>query len=109
MVFLEPEHLRAAAEAKAEFGNHRRGLQPAAGRRRRDHVAGLIDNVEVDGVTSDFAEAADGWFARAHGADRLALAFLAAELHDAAEPFDRARNEFQRGLVRNQLAPLVVV
>ena len=30
MAFVEPEHLRAGAEAEAEFGNDRRRLQPAA-------------------------------------------------------------------------------
>src|SRR6266852_2549938 len=32
MVFLQPEHLRAAAEAEAELRDDRRGLQPAASR-----------------------------------------------------------------------------
>src|ERR1700676_2122753 len=32
MVFLQPENLRAAAEAETEFRDHRRGLQPAARR-----------------------------------------------------------------------------
>src|ERR1700723_379706 len=32
MAFIEPEHLRTSAEAEAKLGNHRRGLQPAAGR-----------------------------------------------------------------------------
>ena len=76
VIFLEPEHLRAAAEAEAEFRDHRRGLQPAAGRRRRDHVAGLVDDVEMHGVAAHLAEAADGRLAGAHGADRLAAAFL---------------------------------
>ena len=110
MVFLEPEHLGAAAEAEAEFGNDRRGLQPAAGRRCRDHVAGLVDDVEMHGVAAHFAEAADGRLARAHGADRLAMAFGAAHLDDRAETFDRAGQEIERGLVlRDQLAAFVVV
>src|SRR3984957_14345074 len=46
MFFLEPENLRAAAEAEAEFRDHRRRLQPAARWRCRDHVAGLVDDVE---------------------------------------------------------------
>ena len=109
MVFLEPEHLRAAAEAEAEFRDHRRGLQPAAGRRRRDHVAGLVDDVEMHGVAAHLAEAADRGLAGAHGADRLAVAFLAAQLDDRAKAFDRAGHEIERGLVRDQLAALVVV
>ena len=110
VIFLEPEHLRAAAEAEAEFGNDRRGLQPAAGRRRRDHVAGLVDDVEMHGVAAHLAEAADGRLARAHGADRLAMAFGAAQLDDRAEAFDRAGDEIERGLVsRDQLAALVIV
>ena len=36
---LQPEHLPARAHAEAEFRDHRRGLQPAAGRRGADHVA----------------------------------------------------------------------
>ena len=109
MIFLEPEHLRAAAEAEAEFRDHRRGLQPAAGRRRRDHVAGLVDDVEMHGVAAHLAEAADGGLARAHGADRLAVAFGAAQLDDRAETLDRAGDEIERGLFRDQLAALVVV
>ena len=57
MVLIEPEHLRAGAEAKAELGDHRRGLQPAAGRRRRHHVAGAIDDVEMHGVAAHRAGA----------------------------------------------------
>src|SRR5262249_37608595 len=34
MAFVEPEHLREAAEAEAELGNGGRGLQPAARWRR---------------------------------------------------------------------------
>src|SRR6266516_5817748 len=82
VIFLEPEHLRAAAEAKTQFRDHRRGLQPAAGWRRRDHVAGLVDDVEMHGVAAHLAEAADGRLARTHGADRLAMAFGAAQLYD---------------------------
>ena len=52
MAFFEPEHLRAGAEAEAELGDDRRRVQPAAGRRRRDHVAGLIDDVEMHGVAA---------------------------------------------------------
>src|SRR5437870_6608397 len=33
MTLLEPEHLRARAEAETEIGNDRRGVQPAARRR----------------------------------------------------------------------------
>src|ERR1700761_3310395 len=39
MIFLKPEHLCAAAEAEADVRNDRRGLQPAAGWRRRNHIA----------------------------------------------------------------------
>ena len=59
MAFFQPEHLRAGAEAEAELGNDRRGLQPAARRRRRDHVAGLIDDIEMHGVAAHGAELAD--------------------------------------------------
>src|SRR5712691_10415964 len=87
MIFLKPEHLRAAAEAEAEFRNHRRRLQPAAGRGRRDHVAGGIDDVEMHGVAAHFAETADGRLTGAHGADRLAVSFLTAQFYDRAKPF----------------------
>src|SRR2546425_24180 len=71
-----------AVRGQNEFGNDRRGLQPAAGRRRRNHVAGLIDDVEMHGVAAHFAEAADGRLARAHGADGLAMAFRPAQFYD---------------------------
>src|SRR6187401_3080469 len=54
MAFLQPEHLAARAEAEAELGDNRRGLQPAAGWRRGHHVAGLVDDVEMDRVANDF-------------------------------------------------------
>ena len=47
---LQPEHLAARAQAEAELRNDRRALQPAAARRRRDHVAPAVDHVEVAGV-----------------------------------------------------------
>src|SRR5207302_900275 len=75
---LEPEHLAARAEPETEFGNDRRGLQPAARRRRRDHVAGLVDDVEVHGVAGHVAHAAHGRLAGAEPADRGTLALLAA-------------------------------
>src|SRR5579883_3087678 len=109
MTFLEPEHLGAAAEAKAEFRNHRGGLQPAARRRRRNHVAGLVDDVEMHGVAVHLAEAPDRGLAAAHGADGLALPLLAAKFDRPAKALDRAGNEIQRSLVRDQLATLVVI
>src|SRR3546814_3377483 len=42
----QPEHLAARIELEAERRDGRRGLQPASGRRRRDHVAPAIDDVE---------------------------------------------------------------
>src|SRR5213078_1978573 len=50
MAFLQPEHLAAGAETETKLGNDRRGLQPTTGRRCRDHVAGLVDDVEMNGV-----------------------------------------------------------
>ena len=49
---LEPEHLRAGAERPAERRDHRRALQPAAARRRRDQVAEPVGDVEVHGVAA---------------------------------------------------------
>ena len=64
----------------------------------------------MHGVAAHLAEAADGRLARAHGADCLAMAFGAAQLHDRAKAFDRAGEEIERGLVPgDQLAALVIV
>src|SRR5579863_3492979 len=93
MAFFKPEHLGTAAEAKAEFGNHRRGLQPAARRRRRYHVAGLVDDIEMHRVAVHLAEAPDGRLACTHRANGLALPFLAAKLDQSAKTLDRAGNE----------------
>ena len=49
---VEPEHLGPAAEAEAELGDGRRALQPATARRRRDHVAPAVDDVDVAGVAA---------------------------------------------------------
>ena len=106
MAFLEPEHLAAGAEAEAELRNDRRRLQPAARRRRGDHVACLVDDVEVNGVADHLAHAADGRLARAHAGDELG-AFL--ELHQRAEAFDRAGAQFERRRVGDELAALGVV
>src|SRR5213080_5044817 len=91
MALLQPEHLRARAEAEAEFRNDGRGLQPSAGGCRRDHVAGGINDVEVHGIAAHLADTAHGRLARAHPAYRVALAFLAAQLHDRAKTLDRSR------------------
>src|SRR5262245_44117712 len=53
---LEPELLRAGAEAEAELGDHRRRLQPATGRRRRHDVAVTINHVEMHGVAPHQSE-----------------------------------------------------
>src|SRR3954468_10070917 len=106
MAFLQPEHLAAGAEAEAELGDDRRGLQPAAGRRRRHHVAGLVDDVEMHGIAANLADAADRRLPRAHAAYGAALAFLAAQLDHRAEALDRARTQFERRLVADQFAPL---
>src|ERR1700731_4661319 len=108
MIFLKVEHLRTGAEAEAELGDHRRRLQPAARRRRRDHVAGLVDDVEMHGVAAHLADASDGRLAGAHAADRMALTLLAAQLHHGAEPANRSRAQFERGLAVDKLAALIV-
>ncbi len=64
----------------------------------------------MHGVAAHFAEPADGRFAGAHRADRLAVAFLATQLDDGAESLDRAGQEIQRRFVfRDQLAAFVIV
>src|SRR5262249_19974029 len=88
VAFLEPEHLRARAYTEAELGNDRRRLQPAARRGGRDHVAGLVDDVEMHGVAAHFADPPDRRLAGAHAADGTALALLAAQLHHGAEAPD---------------------
>jgi predicted transcriptional regulator len=75
-------------------------LQPAAGRRRRHHVAGLVDDVEMHGVADHFAHAADGRLARAHAGDELGAGL---QLHDRAEALDRAGPQLQRRLVGDEL------
>ena len=47
---LQPEHLRARAEAEPELGHDRCAPEPAAARRRRDHVPEAVDDVQVHGV-----------------------------------------------------------
>src|SRR5207253_2914558 len=51
----EGEHLRPGAEAEAEAGDDRRGLQPAAARRGGHHVAEPVGHVEVAGVAGPVA------------------------------------------------------
>src|SRR5215471_14209389 len=109
MPLLQPEHLRPRAEAEAKFRNDRRGLQPAARRRRRHYVAGRIDDVEMHGIAAHLAEAADGRLARAQASDRAPRAFFATQLNHRAEARDRPRTQFERSLVTYELAPLVVV
>src|SRR5207253_1691483 len=99
----------ARAEAAAELRDHRRGLKPAAGGRRRHHIAGRVDDVEMHGIAAHLAEAADGRLARAQAADRAPLPFLATQLDHRAEALDRPGAQFERSLVTDELAPLVVV
>ena len=106
---LEPEHLRARAETESEFWNDRGGLQPAAGRRRGDHVAGAVDDIEMHGVAAHLSDPPDGRFAGAERADRRALAGVAPQLDDRAEAFDRAGFELQRRGFSDELAPPGVV
>ena len=63
----------------------------------------------MHGVAAHLADAADGRLARAHAADGVALAFLAPQLHHRAEALDRARTQFERRRVGDELAALVVV
>ncbi len=63
----------------------------------------------MDGVAAHLADAADRRLARAHAADRAPLALLAAQLHDRAEALDRTGAQLMRGLVGDQLPPLIVV
>src|SRR6478736_9310459 len=109
MVFVEPEHLRARAEPEAKLGDHRRGLQPAAGWRRRHHVAGNVDNVEMDGITNNLTETADCRFSGPQAPDRDARTLRAAHLDHRPVTLDRTWPQFQRRLFADQPAALSVV
>ena len=88
---LEPEHLRPRSERPAERGNDRRALQPAAARRRRDHVPEAVGDVEMNGAATGLAGA---------GGRRGS-----AERREPADP----RPVLGRRLVADEGAPLVVV
>ncbi len=98
---LEPEHLHPRAEAEAQFGDHRRALQPAAARGRRHHVAPAVDHIDMAGVAGHRAMAADRGFA--HPAyRRLADAgaeggFEPADEQPRRQALGPARSEFERG------------
>ena len=87
MALLEPEHLRARAEAEAELRDHRRGMQPAAGRRRRHHVAVAVDDVEMHRVAR-------------HRAHLLALASPARRPRRAGRPRHASTGCADRRLAR---------
>src|SRR6185437_4800273 len=128
MLRIEPELLRARAETEAELWDRRRGLQPAARWRRRHHIAGLIDDVEMHGVAAHRAgrielrvldmddarvvlvvmrpELADGRLARAGD---LLRAARDAHRKLLAETLDRPRPLFERGLLADELLALGVV
>src|SRR5262245_29661549 len=109
MPLLQPKHLRAGAEAEAELRDDRRGGQPTAGRRRRYEVAGRIDDVEMHGIAAHLTQPADGRLARAHAADRAALAVVAPQLHHRAEAGDGSRTQFERSVLADEFSPLFVV
>ena len=126
MALLEPEHLRARAEAEAELRDHRRGLQPAARRRGRDHVAVPVDDVEMHRVAAHRAHA----LAPARPARRIVVVMVqmrrrsarrrrwprprraavgGARLDRLAEALDRARAQLERGASPMSLRALGVV
>ena len=77
VALVQPEHLGARGQAEAELRDHRRALQPAARRRRRDHVAVAIDHVDMAGVA---ASGQRGGSSPARG--RLADAAMSAGVRD---------------------------
>src|SRR3569623_55965 len=108
MLLVQPEHLRACAEAQAKLRNDRRRLQPSARRWHRDHVAVAIDDVEMHGVATLGADPPDRRLAGAESRHRLArTAFAHAD--GLAESGNGAGQKLHRRLVGNQLAPLGVV
>src|SRR5690606_36905569 len=56
---LQPGHLQPGAEREAQFGDDRVGLEPAAARGGRDHVAPAVDDVQVAGVAAGRAVPGD--------------------------------------------------
>ncbi len=63
----------------------------------------------MHGIAAHLADAADGRLARAHAADGAALPLLATQLHHRAEARDRSGPQFERGLLADEPAPLLVV
>src|ERR1700675_1684655 len=59
MALVEPELLRARTEAETDARGRGGGLQPAARRRRRNHIAGLVDDIEMHGVAAHHAGAVE--------------------------------------------------
>src|SRR5262245_16875373 len=126
MPFVQPELLRPAAEAEAKLWDRRRGLEPAARRRRRHHVAVTVDDVEMHGVAAhdagafELAAVADGDEARIDGVimrpgefpDRGladagrgdALAAGHTDLEPHTETRDIAGTLFERRLLADELA-----
>ena len=93
VALLEPELLGAAAEAEAELRDRRRGLQPAAGRRRRDHVAVAVDDVEMHGVAAHDA----GAFELAAVAARRQVRIVDVVVGPAPDASDRRLADAGRG------------
>src|SRR5262249_23570968 len=92
---LEPEHLRAGAEAEPERRDDRRAPEPAAARCRRDHVPPPVDDVEMDGVASRGLADARRDRCAADGCGETWVVAPGAQL--------------ARGLLRQQPAPLLCV
>src|SRR5262245_12527589 len=95
VLFVEPEHLRARAKSEAKFGNDRGRLKPTTRWRRRYHIAGAVNDVEVDRVAADFAQAADRWLAGAKCADGKPRAAFSTQFDYRPESLDRSGSQFE--------------
>ena len=109
MRLVEPEHLRARSEREAEFGDDRRTLQPSAGGGRGDHVAVLVDDVEVNCIAIGIADPADRRLAGTEGTDRNAALGRGARIDKTAESVDLSRPQLERCGIADQLATRSIV
>src|SRR5262249_31467608 len=100
---LEPEHLPTRSERPAQFRNDRRGLQPAAGWGRREHVAGLVDDIDVYGVADHLAGGRDPLLVGAMPGVQARKSGLAGTGPDVSRAFDDHAARVSLDLARSLL------
>ena len=108
---VEPEHLGAGIERKAQARDDRRALQPAARGGRGDHVAPFVDHVEMHGVAALFRQVRHGRLLRRGVGVAVEIAGCAFDrgIRLMLEPFDPARALLGRSGFRNQSGALGAV